>query len=420
MKRFFQNDLTKKFALVTALLVGQAAEADPLSFSIPSDAARSVSVQPKVIEAFQWASVWPTQLSEEKDESNASFSIYLFEDLITEIRLKHYGLQKRMRDVKGSCLSLGSGMDLTEKSGHAQTFIHLTPHQKFLLSLLEEAQRSPMAKEFLKALQTKSLLVCATQDNFGQAGSYSAVTRVLDVKVKDVLTGLDLTVEEGQSVDKESYYFLAALRAFLEELSHSAQDNVFDAFYPDNYKNRWAADNKLWGLALEAQAKVWASFMFVEIEGDKLATQKNLSIAEPVQGTPDEEILKSVRRTINEHGIDHIKANPQLLLDSFMMFFKSKDFMEAYGELNASALNRLQSLERVPEEEFMKTFGRFQGTEIGIFDGGVPEHPNKSSREKMRRAIPPGTYIGKWFSAQEKALGKGKAGPPIKVWGWPR
>ena len=224
---------------------------------------------PESSEPFQWASIWT-----QKPVKGASKDSIYHADRLQRIktRLETYGGEDGEAAARDACLPLPEAIEVLQDPANALTFLKLTGTQRLLMSLLSHIAATSLGGQFVKAAAYHGVLVCADHDNPARSGFYDATETLIAVQTRNRCDGYDHTPSPGDDLreTEAAYGFLTYVLA--EEISHAAQHVLLENFVPKNLENRWAADYKLWNLAVEAQAKLFAAWILLEMDDQENGT----------------------------------------------------------------------------------------------------------------------------------------------------
>ena len=197
------------------------------------------------------------------------------------------------------------------------------------------------------------------------------------------------------------------MNTYMEELAHGYQAFYLDNFDPSYDQFFHPADEKVWNLAVEAQAKVMGAVGIVEYEAE---TGKNIvePFVQEFQGTVAAEMVGRVKSLYDQHGAEFIHENPEYLAPVFESFFHNAEALDAYYAQGADYINGIDSLDRVSIEHFEQAFGQIPGFEAGMLDGRY------SSMEDLADIMPEGrtkSFLQESFDAAHN----GEVGPRIEA-----
>lgn len=405
LKSTLMGYLTGAFAIALSMVGGdEAMAASPAGK--PSGRAKTPHS-----DSFQWASIWTPRPIEGLTEESV-FSKSRLDNL--RPRLKAYGGKEGEKAARDVCLPLPEAMTVLQDPGNALMFLKLTPTQRLLMNLLHDVASTRLGKQFADAAAKHDVLLCADKNNSGVLGFYDGGSGIIAVQTKNRCDKYDYTPGRGEAIDGKGYAYGHMIRVLSEEISHSAQHLLLENMSPKNETRRWAADRKLWDLAIEAQAKFFAAWILLQMADSETGT--NGYPVEWVQQTESVEgrMTSLLREILAAHGAKELSKRPDLQLPVFLRFFESQATMDAYFPQQLDIVNSMKGLDRISDKEFADAFGLVPGGDDGLFRRKSGLVSNGHLREGLVEAMPSGP-MKDWFEAQEAARKKGRVGPPLKV-----
>lgn len=388
------------FALAASAVGGEEALAAPKSVA-----------KPKISQSFQWTSIW----TRNPVKGAPKDSIY-HTDRLQRIkkRLETYGGEDGEKAAREACLPLPEAVSVLEDPANALTFFKLTGTQRLLMSLLSHVAATPLGGQFVKAAAYHDVLLCAAHDNPSRSGFYDPTEMLIAVQTRNRCHGYDYTPAPGEALKETEAAYGDLAHTLAEEISHTAQHVLLENFLPKNVQNRWAADYKLWDLAIEAQAKLFAAWILLEMADEENGTNGYPLYWKQQDGTVEGRITGLVKEIVGAHGKEEIQARPELLLPAFLRFFESKSSMDFYISQNLEGVNSLKSLKRVSNREFAEAFSPIPDSEGSLFGRRQGLVSGGGVREGLVEAVAPGA-MRDWFETQKVARKKGRAGPSLTV-----
>lgn len=362
-------------------------------------------------QTFQWASIWTQKPVEGAPEG----SIYHADRLQgLKTRLETYGGEDGEAVARERCLPLPETLDILQDPANALTFLKLSGTQRLLMSLLFYIESTSLGKQFVEAAAYHDVLVCASHDDPDRSGFYDANQFLVAVQTKNRCGGYDHTPLPGDGLKETEAAYGFLTYALAEEISHAAQHVLLENFVPKNLENSWAADYKLWNLAVEAQAKLFAAWILLEMDGQENGMNGFPLFWAQQDGTVEGGIAALVKGIVDAHGKEALQARPELLLPAFLRFFESESSMQDYMFQNLEGVNSLKSLKRIPEQDFVDAFGHVPDSEGSLFGHRAERVPGGRIREALFTVMAPGTTRD-WLEAQMGARKRGRAGPKLKI-----
>lgn len=350
-------------------------------------------------ESFRWAGAWTSSPAQETGVAGSWYDASRFADL--EGRLETLGSLYR-EDPRQSCIALYEAVEILGDPLNTTTFLQLSGSQMLFLHLVLATTQTPTGAQLLSDLLPHDILLCADNENPSAQAFYAPAHRTITTQFRNVCRGYDAIPAPGQTPDTALFGIMLA--AFMEEVAHAYQDKIRGLALSEKDAIRWAADVKMWDLAMEAHAKVLAALMMTEAFE---SGYEDAYAAKVQDGSPEAALIRNVSRILMTHGRDTLARKPSLLAPAFLAFFEDPQSMDNYFYQGAEVISTLSELHRIPHADFVAAFGQLPGLKGNMLSGIM--------QSALVESVAPQTAMGEWFAAQHAARRERKAGPSLPL-----
>ena len=284
----------------------------------------------------------------------------------------------------------------TEEAWNAATAIEddpdllnqgLTDAQRLHVYTVAEMTWTSQGETLLNSAVEYGTIMCVDND-IESDGYYNSEHNIIAFELdnKEYGTSRSETVFDFE----EDYSY--AIRTYYEEFAHAAQFNSWNSAYPSMDEDFQPADEKIWNMAIESEARTIAFTALVEHAQEG----RPQFISDTINGGDmDAHMAQQTLNIYLQHGADAVEANPSLLAPVFDSFFESEELGDAYfSQAMEGYIDEITSTKRLPYQRFEQAFGTIPGMDGNMLAGHHDELTD------ITNLVPVDSQLGAWLQDQ--------------------